>query len=215
MPISTLEIDHFHCRNGNDKSNDGFLNRINRLNRCLSTDPAFSKRFVRNLQKQYPTTDDPLIWQWRDMIIPIRDRPGVYQIRISYQIRALNFPDNLWFIPGHDNKSFGNQDKIPHSGEHWETSPLARKPLYGQDFLKLFGTITNNDRYKRTGIDASGIIDMATFSLNISTGEPLDQELTGLGKIARDWFSYRFKQASQPVKEMGCNYLKLIDYLKN
>ena len=75
--------------------------------------------------------------------------------------------------------------------------------MYGQDFLKLFGTITNNDRYKRTGIDASGIIDMATFSLNISTGEPLDQELTGLGKIARDWFSYRFNQASQPVKEMG------------
>lgn len=201
VPINQLEIDHFHPKGGED----GFIARMDALDEALSQRSNAAKTFIRKLKQKYPTNEDANQWQWKDFIVKTGETEqggDIYQLKSSYRIRAYNYIDNLWLIPGTHNKSFGDRHKIPKTGQHWTTSPLAEVHLFGQDFLKLFGTVDNQGTFSRTKINSNGIIDMATFRLKTATGKPTGNTLTGLGKIGRDWFTYRYSQISQPQKSL-------------
>lgn len=206
LSIKYLEVDHFHPKNGKD----GFITRLDALDRKLQDLTADAKNFVRNLKKAYPIKKG--YWQWKHFLFDTEKKKGtshLYKVRDAYRILAYNFIDNLWLIDGSDNGSFGDRHKIPQTGEKWKSSPLADKPFYGQDFLKLFGTVDGKGLFTRTKICSTGVIDMAKFSLDISTGKPNGNKPTGLGKIARLWFVYRYSRVSQPKRDLSLHVDKI------
>lgn len=196
IAVVDVEVDHFHPANGPD----GFITRLEKIDHRLQKGSLSAQRFVERLQNEYEDVDDPDYWSWKDMINESDN--GTYSIKNSYKVRIYNFIDNLWLVKHDDNKSWGDRHKIPLTGCTWKDSPLAEHSIYGQGFLKLFGTVNNKGQFTRTSINSDGVIDMASFNFDPTTGKVIHHELTGLGKIARNWFLFQYTKVSSPAKEL-------------
>lgn len=197
VSLSELNVDHFH-------PSSRIIEFLDEIDDALRARTPESDTFVRNMKSYYPKNES---LDWRYFLKKIKEHDGerYYKIKNTYRMLMFNNPENLWFITGDVNKSWGNALKIPEDGVKIEESILGSNPMYGGDFLSKLGTISRTHRFTATNIIKHAPIHVTNIFINPITGRATQSEnaVYGIGLVARNWFTYRCKILNTPQKALS------------
>ena len=202
-PLKDLEVDHFHPA----KQITTFLDNVDNV---LKTNSKDALAFVDRLKRQYP--DPPvkgdLTWKLFLKSVPSESKDEMgdhYKLRNTYRVLQYNNSQNLWFVLGTTNGSWGNSLKIPEDGQDFEKSIIGGCKIYGGDFLSTLGKIDSTTRkFFGTKIIRTGPIHVASISIDPETRKVSDTEVVcGLGVLARNWFAYQYRCLNTPEKAIA------------